>query len=85
MTQPSAHRRDIWPGLCIGYDAVSHILWCEALDAGQGVGTCTTCQQLIKPMAPEQRGARMFYPARCVGCGREVEGQGPRPPKKGAA
>lgn len=91
MSQPtSQHRREIWPGLCLSYGVVSGIEWAKAIDAGQAVGTCSRCQQLMKPLAPEQRERRVVYPARCVGCGREVQGLGPRPPKpekpkKGAA
>lgn len=82
MTQPTReHRREIWARLCIGYDFVSHILWTQALDAGQHVGVCSRCNQPMKPRQPEERARRMFYPAECTGCGREVEGMGPRPEK----
>lgn len=89
MSQPTRqHRREIWASLCIGYDAVSDILWRQAIDANQPVGTCSKCQQLMRPMPPEERGRRWFYTARCANtmCRREVEGMGPRPPKpvKGA-
>jgi hypothetical protein len=82
MNQPTReHRREIWSSLCIGYDAVSGIEWAKALDGGQAVGTCSACQQLLKPLPPEEVGHRVVYPARCVGCGREVSGMGPRPAK----
>jgi predicted amidophosphoribosyltransferase len=86
MTQPrTQHRREIWASLCIGYDAVSGLLWQQAIDFNQPVGTCSKCGQLMRPLPPETHGKRVVYPARCAGCGREVEGMGPRPekPKKG--
>lgn len=88
MTQPTAqHRREIWPALCLGYGVVSGLLWQQAIDANQFVGNCSTCPGHMKPLPAEQRGPRVVYPARCGGCGREVEGMGPRPakPQKGAA
>lgn len=84
MTQPTVqHRHDIWRSLCLNYGVISAVLWQEAIDLGQPVGKCTTCGSHMQPGTPEQRGARMFYPARCsnTGCRREVEGQGPRVPK----
>lgn len=82
MTQPTRQpRREIWAGLCIGYDAVSDILWRQAMDASHPVGTCTRCGGLMKPREPQQRGRRSFYEAVCSCCGHEVEGQGPRPKK----
>jgi predicted amidophosphoribosyltransferase len=87
MTLPTRHRREIWSSLCIGYDAVSGLLWQEAIDANQPVGTCSRCGQFMRPLDPDKVGQRVVYPARCAGCGREVEGMGARPerPKKGAA
>jgi len=87
VTQPrSEHRREIWPSMCIGYGVVSGIEWARALDAGLAVGTCSRCGQLMKPLPAEQQGARIVYPARCAGCGREAQGMGPRveKPKKSA-
>jgi len=84
MTQPTVqHRQDISRAVCSSYGVVSDILWREALETRHPVGTCTRCGGLMRPEEPEQRGRRMFYPARCANaaCGREVEGQGPRPPK----
>lgn len=88
MTQPTReHRRDISHRLCLSYDVVSDILWRQALAEHQPVGTCTRptraghCGGLMRGLEPEQRGQRMFYPAKCRTCGREVEGQGPRPAK----
>jgi hypothetical protein len=86
MTQPTReHRREIWSSVCLSYGVVSDILWRERLTTGQAVGTCSHCQQLLKPLEPEQVGPRPVYPARCIGCNREVLGVGPRPakPKKG--
>jgi hypothetical protein len=87
MTQPTGHRREIWSSLCIGYDAVSGLLWQAAIDGNQPVGTCSQCQQLMRPLPPETHGPRIVYPARCAGCGREAQGMGPRPekPRKGAS
>lgn len=87
MNRPNTRRREIWPSLCIGHDAVSGLLWQQAIDGNQPVGTCSICGQFMRPQPPEQVRARIVYPARCAGCGREVEGMGPRPekPKKGAA
>lgn len=83
MTQPTrAHRHDIHPRLCLSYGIVSGLLWQDAIDTCQPVGTCTRCGGLMRPGPAEERARRMFYPARCAGCGREVEGQGPRPPKE---
>ena len=81
------HRREIWSSLCIGYGVVSGLLWREAIDTNQPVGTCSACSQLMRPLEPEHRGNRIVYPARCAGCGREVEGMGPRveKSKKGGA
>lgn len=75
------HRHDIHPRLCLSYGVVSDILWRQALDEHQPVGSCTACHGLMRGLEPEQRGQRMFYPAKCSTCGREVEGQGPRPAK----
>lgn len=83
MTQPtSEHRREIYGRLCLSYGVISDILWREAIDLHQPVGICGTCGQLMRPLLPEKRGQRWHYPARCAGCGREVEGQGPRVPKQ---
>jgi hypothetical protein len=93
VTQPTReHRHDIHPRLFLSYGIVSDILWRQALDARQPVGVCSRpvgtghCGGLMRGLEPEQRGPRWFYPARCSACGREVEGQGPRPAKasKGA-
>lgn len=82
MTQPTVqHRQDISRRVCTAYGVISYIEWRKALDLREPVGNCTRCGGLMRPEEPEQRGARMFYPARCAGCGREVEGQGPRVPK----
>jgi hypothetical protein len=85
------HRSDIHHRMCLSYGVVSDSLWQEAIDAHQPVGTCTrpttpgaSCGGLMRALPAEERGGRMFYPARCATCGREVEGQGPRPAKKGA-
>jgi hypothetical protein len=86
MTQPTRqHRHDIHPRMCQSFGVISDILWREALDLRQPVGSCTRpgCGGLMRPLAPEQRGQRWFYPARCSTCRREVEGQGPRVPKGG--
>jgi hypothetical protein len=85
--QNAQHRREIWASLCIGYGVVSGIEWDRALAADQAVGTCSACQGVMKPLPAENRGQRVVYPARCAGCGREVEGMGPRVerPPKGAA
>lgn len=92
MTQPTAqHRQEIHRRVCLSYGVVSGLLWQQALDARQPVGTCSRpvgaghCGGLMRGLEPEERGGRMFYAARCATCGREVEGQGPRPAKKGAA
>jgi hypothetical protein len=88
MTQSSSsHRREIWSSLCIGYDAVSGLLWQAAIDACQPVGVCSACQRFMQPLPPETHGPRVVYPARCAGCGREAQGMGPRPekPRKGAS
>lgn len=84
MTQPREHRHDIHPRMCQSFGVISDILWREALDLRQPVGSCTRtgCGGLMRPLAPEERNRRMFYPARCSTCGREVEGQGPRVPKE---
>lgn len=89
MTQPiREHRHDIHPRLCSSYGVVSDILWRQALDARQPVGTCSRpvgptghCGGLMRGLEPEERHGRWFYAARCATCGREVEGQGPRPAK----
>jgi hypothetical protein len=82
MTQPiRQHRREIWASLCLSYDTVSDILWRAALDGGQAAGTCSKCGQLMKPRQPEEHAGRMHYEACCMGCGRVVEGLGPRLPK----
>lgn len=86
MSQPTGqHRREIWPSLCLSYGIVSGLLWAEAIANNQPVGTCARCGQLMRPLTPEQVRERVVYPARCAGCGREVEGMGPRveKPKKG--
>lgn len=90
MTQPTReHRHDIHPRLCLSYGVISGLLWQQHLDARQPVGVCSRpvgaghCGGLMRGLQPEQRGERMFYPAGCSTCGREVEGQGPRPAKKG--
>lgn len=93
MTQPTVqHRQDIHRRVCSSYGVVSDILWREAMDLRQPVGTCTACGGLMRPMEPERIGPepregetdrrRVAYPARCAGCGREVEGQGPRVQKQ---
>jgi hypothetical protein len=81
MSQPTRqHRHDIHPRMTLSFGVISGLLWQEAIDTRQPVGTCTACGALMRPEKPEQRGRRMFYPARCsnAACGREVEGQGPR-------
>lgn len=86
------HRQDIHHRMCQSYGVVSGLLWQEAIDARQPVGVCTrptgkttSCGGLMRPLPAEERHGRMFYPAKCATCGREVEGQGPRPAKaKGA-
>lgn len=88
MTQPTRdHRQDIHRRVCTAYGVVSDILWREAMDEHQPVGNCTRtgCGGLMRPLEPYEAGRRMHYPARCASCGREVEGKGPQPPKKGAA
>lgn len=85
MTQPTIqHRQDIHRRVCLSYGVVSDLLWREAMETRQPVGNCTRCGGLMRPEEPYEAARRMHYPARCAGCGREVEGKGPRPPKKGA-
>lgn len=82
MTHPTrTQRHEIWSSVELSYGVVSDILWRAALDAKQPVGTCASCHQPLKPLEPEQAGRRPTYPARCVGCRREVLGLGPRPVK----
>lgn len=79
MSHPHAQpRHEIWRSLCVAYGVVSGIEWDRALAAGLAVGTCSACQGVMKPLPAEPRGRRVVYPARCAGCGREVEGMGPR-------
>ena len=78
------HRQEISHRLCLSRGIVSGLLWAEAIDGHQPVGTCTACSDLMLPLPPEEIGPRLVYPARCRGCGREVQGVGPRPAKKGA-
>lgn len=93
MSQPTRqHRREIWSSLCIGYDTISDILWRQAMEAGQIVGTCrkrlpdsgTECGQPLRPGQPYEKGRVTWYPAECP-TGHETAAHGARPPKKGAA
>ena len=86
MTQPTAqHRQDIHRRVCLSYGVISDLLWRDAINTRQPVGVCTECGGLMRPGTPEERSRRWFYPARCAGCGREVEGKGPRPGKEAKA
>lgn len=88
MTQPTReHRQDIHRRVCLSYGVISDIEWHRAIDTREPVGNCTNCGDLMRPETPYENARRMHYPARCAGCGREVEGKGPRPSKseKGAA
>lgn len=88
MNQPiKQHRREIWSSLCIGYDAISGLLWQQARDAGQPVGTChrrlrnnTECGRPLRPGEPYEVGRAIWYPAECD-AGHETAGHGARPEK----
>lgn len=92
MSQPTRpHRREIWSSLCIGYDTVSGLLWQQARDNGQHVGTCRKllasgleCGQPLRPGEPYEQGRVVWYPADCA-AGHETAAHGARPerPKKG--
>lgn len=87
MSQPTGHRKDIWASLCIGYDAVSGLLWQQARDGGQHVGTChrrlptgLECGRPLRPGEPYEVGNVIWYPADCE-AGHETAAHGARPEK----
>ncbi len=85
------HRREFFPAVLIGYDAVSGLAWAEAVATRRPVGTCgkqlasgKTCGRSLSPGQPYEVGRTVWYPAECA-AGHETAAHGPRPekPKKG--